>query len=377
MLDAVMYKVIIYQNQRYYVMNKKIIVNGQSLNEKETYGIQRNTLHILKELDKIIDKGDIQLVTPSWGKDGVEFKNIEVVQVKAPNLKRMRRFVWSHILFPLYVCKKRGVGMDMMLALPMFGCKIVFIYDCIMELFPQNFITFREKIGRKFYMFRARHAIKKSELIITDSKSAKNDIIRLYHCPREKIKVVYCGWQHFVDVKEDLYIMDRLNLVPGKYCFSLGSRYYHKNYKWIIYAAKQNPQYIFVIAGTNSLISSDSVLGHDIPSNVIFTGYLKDSELKTLMKNCKVFIQPSLYEGFGIPPMEAMSVGTRCIVSNVASLPEIYGDSVWYIDPKNYDDIDIDRIMSRSIDDIQRILDKYSWGKSAVEIKSIIRNMLK
>ena len=83
------------------------------------------------------------------------------------------------------------------------------------------------------------------------------------------------------------------------------------------------------------------------------------------MKKCKAFIHPSLYEGFGLPPLEAMSVGARCIVSNVSSLPEIYGRSVWYIDPYNYNEINLGKIMMEEIEDNTVVLNKYSWNKSA------------
>ena len=79
----------------------------------------------------------------------------------------------------------------------------------------------------------------------------------------------------------------------------------------------------------------------------VVTGALSDEEIKALMRHCKASIQPSFYEGFGIPPMEAMSVGADCIVSNASSLPEVYKNSVWYIDPHDYDSIDLDKIMAQ------------------------------
>jgi glycosyltransferase involved in cell wall biosynthesis len=106
---------------------------------------------------------------------------------------------------------------------------------------------------------------------------------------------------------------------------------------------------------------------------VIFTGYLSDEEIKALMNHCKVFVQPSLCEGFGIPPMEAMSVGANCIVSNRASLPEVYLNSVWYIDPEDYDNINIDKIMQSSKNDNDVILNLYSWKKSALELFNYLK----
>lgn len=107
-----------------------------------------------------------------------------------------------------------------------------------------------------------------------------------------------------------------------------------------------DPQYFFVVTGAKQVVTDTSFEG-DIPENMVFTGYLSDEEIKALMRHCKASIQPSFYEGFGIPPMEAMSVGADCIVSNASSLPEVYKNSVWYIDPHDYDSIDLDKIMAQ------------------------------
>ena len=141
-------------------------------------------------------------------------------------------------------------------------------------------------------------------------------------------------------------------------------------------AARQNPKYTFVVSGSNLLSTSDSKLNDEKPNNLIFTGYLSDGEIKALMAGCKVFIQPSLYEGAGMPPMEAMSTGARCIVSNRTSLPELYGNSVWYIDPEKYEGIDIDGIMSGEIADNKEVLDRFSWAKSARRMYSLLKKVV-
>lgn len=350
---------------------KKIIVNGQSLNEKETYGIQRNTIQILFELDRIIEKGTVELILPPWETNHLKFENIVVNRMDVLKIGKSKKFLWNHKYFPRYVKDKGGIGVDMLLAMPILGCDVISIYDCIPERFPQNYLSWKDRLKRKFYMYKVGNAVHKSKIILTDSNSAKVDISTIYHCNPQKIRVIYCGWQHFESVTEDETVIEKLNLQGKKYCFSLGSHFVHKNHRWIMAAAEQNPKYTFVVTGSDSISKSDKGLKREMPENVIYTGYLSDEELKALMKNCMVFIQPSLYEGFGIPPMEAMSTGTRCIVSNMSSLPEVYGHSVWYIDPYQYNDIDIDRIMSEEIDDNDLVLHKFSWEKSARELKKI------
>ena len=142
----------------------------------------------------------------------------------------------------------------------------------------------------------------------------------------------------------------------------------------MISAAKQSPNKTFVISGSTNFEGNAG--SESIPENVIFTGYLTDEEIKSLMANCTAFIQPSIIEGFGIPPMEAMSAGANCIVSNTSSLPEIYRNSVWYIDPLNYENINLEDIMANEIESKDLILNRFSWEKSSLKLNSLIREVL-
>ena len=196
--------------------------------------------------------------------------------------------------------------------------------------------------------------------------------LEFYKVEESKIKVIPCAWNHFADIIPNFKIIEKYNLQKNGYYFSLGSNYAHKNFKWLLNAAKKNPMEKFVISGTNKLsTSANDIYGNDL-DNVIYTGYISDGEIKALMMNCKVFIQPSLYEGFGMPPMEAMSVGAKAIVSNTSCLPEIYGNSVFYIDPTDYGNIDFDKIFRQKISSTNDFLEKYSWDKSAALLWRIL-----
>ena len=97
--------------------------------------------------------------------------------------------------------------------------------------------------------------------------------------------------------------------------------------------------------------------------------------MKALMRNCKAFIFPSFFEGFGIPPLEAMSVGAKVLVSNASCLPEIYGNSAIYIDPYN-SDIDINEFLKKPVDSPELVLEKYSFANTAKKIYADIKFML-
>ncbi len=101
-------------------------------------------------------------------------------------------------------------------------------------------------------------------------------------------------------------------------------------------------------------------------------GYVSDEEAKTMMRDCKAFLFPTFYEGFGIPPLEAMSVGAKNIyVSDTAVMHEIFGDSVHYINPYKYNDI-FDDDAADSEECIRKVLLKYSWKKSAILLRKIV-----
>lgn len=355
---------------------KKIVFNGGTLADKETFGVQRNALELLKELDKIAKPGMYEIAIPEGAeKDLKFFNNIEVEKVGEPKVRHMKRFLWNHWVFPRYVRKNKSLGVDMILALPLWGCDAVFIYDCIAERFPENSKSLKEKISRLFYLIRVKVNLHRCKVVFTDSQNAKEDIINYHHYKAENIHVIYCGWQHFNEIVPDDSVLNEMGVEKNNYFFSLGSRYVHKNFKWVASAALQNPGYKFVVSGSSSLNSSDSNLEAEKIPNLIFTGYLSDEKVKSLMSNCKAFIQPSLCEGFGIPPMEAMSVGADCIVSQRSSLPEIYGNSVWYINPDDYDNIDLDAIMCKKKERNDVILEKYSWKESAKQYNHVLSSL--
>ena len=347
------------------------VINGYNLTNQNITGIHRNTIELLKALDKIAEKNEVSLIVTDDCKIDFNFQNIKVVQIKAthnPLLLKGRSFIWNNFKFHRYVKKHKAISIDMLLNFPLMSHDVITVYDCILENFP-NYSTDKNVIKwRTKFLKKEKRAINKAKIILTDSYSAKSDIEKNYPKSKNKIVVIYCGWQHFNNIVEDDSILDKYNLKKGNYFFSLGSKLVHKNAKWIVEAAKQNPNEFFVLTGLETVVDD----GREHLPNVIYTGYLTDGEIKALMHNCKAFIQPSLYEGFGLPPIEAMSVGAKCIVSNVTSLPEIYGDSVWYIDPYKYDDIDLEKIMSKKVKSNEDVLNKFSWDKSATQLKQIL-----
>ena len=118
-----------------------------------------------------------------------------------------------------------------------------------------------------------------------------------------------------------------------------------------------------------SLFSDETDL--DKASNIRTVGYISDEDMKGLMRHAQAFLFPSIYEGFGIPPLEALSVGTKAVVGRASCLPEIYGDTVYYIDPWDAS-VDLPALLAKKVVPPAQVLTKYSWAKTANKILSEI-----
>ena len=152
-------------------------------------------------------------------------------------------------------------------------------------------------------------------------------------------------------------------IVEGGYFFAIGNIKPHKNFQWIVKEARHNPGELFVVAGQiPSYLSSKLEEGL---TNVIFLGHISDSYMKFLMKHAKALLYPSLIEGFGIPPLEALSMDTPAIVSDIPVMHEIFGKTVAYIDPNRiYKGLNRLAVKAKR-DDRERVLRRYSWEKTA------------
>ena len=170
------------------------------------------------------------------------------------------------------------------------------------------------------------------------SEFSKNEILRVYGVSPQKITVVYNAWQHMLSIEpSDEKVLKMLGLTKKNFFLSLSTIAPNKNLKWVLNAAKNNPNEVFAIAG--SLNPARFGMDLDVASlkNVKFIGYISDNDFVLLSKECKAFLFPSFYEGFGIPPLEAMSRGAPVVVSNIPVLKEIFRSAAYYIDP--YEDV--------------------------------------
>ena len=199
-----------------------------------------------------------------------------------------------------------------------------------------------------------------SNRIVTISEFSKREICQNLGVDSTKISVIYPSWDHMDRIQEDINILPARHLEDGTFYFALGSLMPHKNIEWIIRAAMNNPNEVFVIAGRLDTSFSD------VPRNVQILGYVTDSEAKALMSRCRAFISPSKYEGFGLPPLEAVASGCTCLLlSDIEIYHEVYGDCANYFDSSDYSWKIPKNLHAVSAEESRELLTKYSIEQAA------------
>ena len=336
-----------------------IAINGRFTARRMT-GQERFACEMITELDKICKKGELELVVPKNAKNIPKLANIPIIKYG-----KAKGSLWEQTFFAWYTIKNKRCSLNLCSIMPLIRPGMICIHDLSYKVNPQYFKTPYAKISQWWHKIQYHFAWRFSPLIFTVSKYSKQQMIDIYHVSPDKIIVIGNGWEHFERIKEDEMLEKRNpELFTKPYFFSLGSLAPNKNIQWILKVAQHHPQYNFLIAGKADLKAyGEDYKEYDYP-NVKFLGYISDGEIKYLMRHCKAFIFPSFFEGFGIPPLEAMSVGAKVVLAKSSCLPEIFGNSGYYIDP-NDTNVDLDEILSKQVSPTDKVLDKYKFSRFA------------
>jgi glycosyltransferase involved in cell wall biosynthesis len=281
-----------------------------------------------------------QLIKQGYALTFLSPKKIQLHEIaKEFNVKKIGFFsgmFWEQLELPIYLLSKRkSVLLSFTNSAPLFyPYNIMALLDIIPLVNP-------EWVSKKDYfksvLFTAL-LVKTSLKIFTISEYSKTDIIQKFKIKPEKIKVIYCGVKPLSYDSEELNTPD---LTKNKYILAVSSLEPRKNFINVIKAFNllENINLRLVLVGPNFKYHIHDLMPFINIEKTIIKGYVSDKELAQLYNNALTFVYPSLYEGFGLPPLEAMLYNCPVVTSNVTSIPEVCGDAVLYADPHSPQDI--------------------------------------
>lgn len=356
---------------------KRLSINGRFLCQGSLTGVQRYAREVVRGIDELLvsdhylaEDIDVELLTPADAKLDFVTKRIVVREVGS-----LKGHAWEQFDLPRYC---RGS----LLFSPCGGAPIIH---------PEHVITIHD-VGyfatpdaysysyRSWYRLVHKVIARRARRVLTDSQFSKRELQHWLGVGAEKISVVVLGHEHVWDAWCDTAILDRYSLKPSSYILGVSSLNPNKNFRGLVEAfSLLGSDHRLVIAGAkNTAIFSNSSGART--DRVTWVGYVSDPELRALYENAACFVFPSIYEGFGFPPLEAMALGCPVVLSNAASVPEVGGDVAEYCDPLDAWSIAdaINRTLEKQIDGtaLRERAEMFKWSDCARETWDILRTEL-
>ena len=270
--------------------------------------------------------------------------NLRLQVSRLPTTRPSVRILWEQFVQP-WTLQRSGV--DLLHAMAFVGplasaCPLVVtILDLSFIRYPR---TFRPE-NRLYLRLFTRISAQRARRVITISQNTKTDVIRWLGVPSERIKVVYCGVDEYYHPlsEEEVSVFRQKKGLPEQYLLSVGTLEPRKNLSLLLraYARLRNAGEklpLLIMAGGRGWMYESlfaEVERLQLADSVYFPGYVPSQELPLWYNGATCLLYPSLYEGFGLPPLEAMACGTPIISSNTSSLPEVIGDAGLLLDPSD------------------------------------------
>lgn len=351
------------------------VINGRYLTQKAT-GVHRYAFEICNKLQEM--GVDFHVAIPQEINPDYKF-NFKTVKCGSLNTH-----LWEQISLPRYL---KSIGSPLLISFT--GCgplnynnQIITIHDVSHERYPQWF----SKNYYRFYHFMMPRIGKKAHAILTVSEFSKKEIIDTLGIDSKKIHVVHSNVPfHNKPSREEI-----LNYKPNpdreKYIIAVSTMDPRKNFIRLVEAfEKINDKSVkLYIIGMSFKAFNTPDLEKLISENVHLPGYIPDEDLQKMYQDALLSIYPSLYEGFGLPPLESMTYGCPAINSDIPALREVSEDASIYVDPYSIDDITekINLLLEdESLRNDLRIrgleqIKKYSWEKSAKQVYDLAEKFM-
>lgn len=357
-------------------------------------GLGRYTQKLIENLEKIDNENQYFIF--------LRKENFDEYVPKADNFRKLiANYKWygfgEQLLMPFVFLKYK---FDLVhfphFNVPIFYRKpiVITIHDLILLHFPTLKGTTLSPVlyWIKFLMYKIviNSAIKRSKKIIAVSEFTKNDILKNYEIPAEKIQVSYEACENFCAIsrKSDAEILKEYGIMKP-YILYVGNAYPHKNLETLLRAFKllrsENSQLNLVLVGKEDYfyLQIKNIAKKEVIDGVAFPGFIPDKDLDIIYKNSEVYVFPSLYEGFGLPPLEAMAKGVPVVSSDHECMKEVLGDGALFCEARDVHSLA--EAISKVIADkpLRNSLIKkgyaksgsYNWEKMAIITKKIYQKI--
>lgn len=364
---------------------KKILINGLLINDKKA-GIGNYGYNLINSLVNYNSDYNISVLT----QHGIRLNKINTVYKKY-NSSYKRILGEQLLLFREYY--KYDLIHFIDYSSPIIKINkpiIVTIHDLSFYKFPETFAYGSRKIKETITPI----SIKRASKIIVDSQSTKKDVLATFDISESKVKVIYPGRPNYqmLDDKKQIENIKKKYKISGDYILYLGTLEPRKNILRLIDAysslIKEGITENLVIAGKKGWLYEDifkRVKQLGLKERIIFTDYIDEEDKPLLYSGAKVFVYPSLYEGFGLPPLEAMTCGIPVVVSNSSSLSEVVDEAGLYVNPKDthsiaqgiYDIITNGELRDKLVVAGRKRSLCFDWNKTARQVIEIYDEILR
>lgn len=266
-----------------------------------------------------------------------------------PLSERASHIMWHRLGLPLAVDIFTGRmdvyhSTDYLLPPVWHGARVITVHDLTFMVVPQH----AEPSLARFLTGALPRSVERATLIAADSEATRQDLISLMGVPPEKVEVVYAGVDACFAPVSDPGLLSQVRArykLDGPFILNVGTLEPRKNLEGLVraYAVLREEHKVphrLVLAGGKGWLYQglfDMVSDLGLSSAVSFAGYVAEEELPALMSLADVFVYPSFYEGFGLPPLEAMACGTPVVASTAPCLPEVLGEAALLVDPHDHD----------------------------------------
>ncbi len=362
----------------------------------ERAGVGHYTYYLVRHILKTDTKNKYVLFFDWRFRDMKEFeqKNVQIKNFPFSQYNKFLPFAYSHMLISAYIVKS---GLDIfhspISSLPLTYPKksVITVHDLAIYKNPSWFPS--QIFSTKLLV---PQSLRKADKIIAVSKSTKHDLQALFNVAAAKIQVIYEGVEaKKIPVKNKKIDELKKFKITRPYLFFVGTLEPRKNllalltaYKKLIAKGARYKKYQLVIAGAKGHKSDlvfDKIKSLKLSRQVKYTGYITHNQKMELIKQAVCFVFPSRYEGFGLPVVEAMALGTPVITSNISSLPEVTGDAALLVNPDK--EIDIVKAMQQLLDSKtlqQKLVTRgkkqarlFNWDKAARETVKLYQSLAK